>query len=117
MAGVIDTTLFSLVHNFFKIYLPNQKRSSPHTIRAYQISLESLFDFVKSEKQIKLSDITFEMIDHKMISAFLDWLETGRGCSVSTRNHRLNCIRSFYAYAAKMEPTAVIHKVELSKYR
>lgn len=55
MARVVDSTLFSLVHDFFKVYLPNQKHSSPHTIRAYQYSLESLFDFVKTKKDISFS--------------------------------------------------------------
>ncbi len=115
MAGVVDKTLFSLVHDFFKVYLPNQKHSSPHTIRAYQFSLESLFDFVKTKKNIGFAKITFEMIDHKMVSAFLDWIEQEQRCSITTRNHRLNCIRSFYTYAANMEPTVVIYKAEISK--
>jgi len=115
MTGVVDVTLFSLVHDFFKVYLPNMRHSSPHTIRAYQTSLEMLFDFVKSEKQINLSEITFEMISHNMISSFLDWLELERGCSISTRNHRLMCICAFYAYAAKMEPTTVVYQAELAK--
>ena len=115
MAGVTDITLFSLVHDFFRVYLPKLRHSSPHTIRAYQTSLELLFDFVKTEKQIALSEITFEMIDRNMLSAFLDWLQDERGCGVSTRNHRLMCICAFYAYAAKMEPTAVIHHAEIYK--
>jgi site-specific recombinase XerD len=39
----------------------------------------------------------------------------GRGCSIQTRNHRLNRIRAFYKYAAKMEPLAVIHQDEILK--
>lgn len=114
MAGVIDTAFFGLVHDFFKVYLPHQKKSSPHTIRAYQTALESLFDFIKEHKNINLSEITFEMIDSKMLSSFLDSLEKS-GCGISTRNHRLNCIRSFYAYAAGMDSTAVVHRVEILK--
>jgi len=114
MAGVIDTVLFGLVHDFFKVYMPNQKRSSPHTIRAYQTALESLFDFIKEKKKIGLSEITFEIIDSKLLAAFLDSLEES-GCSISTRNHRLNCIRSFYAYAAGMNSTAVVHRAEILK--
>ena len=115
MTRVADVTLFSLVHDFFKIYLPNIRHSSPHTIRAYQTSLELLFDFVKAKKHIALSEITFEMIDCNMLSAFLDWVENERGCSIPTRNHRLMCICAFYAYAARMEPTAVVHHAEIYK--
>jgi len=115
MKKAIDSSLFALVHDFFKVYLPKQKKRSPNTIRSYQSALESLFDFVKTKKQIRLSEITFQMIDCKMVSEFLDKLEIDNGCSTSTRNHRLRCIRSFYAYAANMEATAVIHQAEIKK--
>ena len=114
MAGVKDTILFSLVHDFFKIYLTKMRNRSTNTIYAYRESLEALFDFVKSERKINLSEITFEMIDRYMLTKFLDLLEE-RGCSIETRNHRLNRIRAFYKYAAKMEPTAVIHQDEILK--
>ena len=114
MAGVKDTVLFSLVHDFFKIYLTKMKNHSPNTVYAYRESLEALFDFVKSERNITLSKITFDMIDRYMLTKFLDSLEQ-RGCSIETRNHRLNRIRAFYKYAAKMEPTAVIHQDEILK--
>lgn len=114
MMEVIDATLFGLVHDFFKVYLPRQKRYSPHTTRSYQTAMEELFDFVKKEKGISLSEITFEMIDCHVLTDFLDALEQG-GCSISTRNHRLKGIRSFYNYVALMDPTLVIHQAEIRK--
>lgn len=114
MIGVVDTVLFGLVHDFFKIHLPNQRRCSPHTIRAYQTALESLFNFVKEERKISLSEITFAMVDSDVLSRFLDNLEEG-GCSISIRNNRLNGIRSFYAYAATMNSTVMIHQAKIYK--
>lgn len=113
MAGL--SPLFSLVHDFFKVYLPNERKCSPNTIRAYQKALELLLDFVKEQKSVPLSKITFEMIDRKMLSRFLDHLESERGCSVSTRNHRLQCIRAFYNYAAESNITTVVHWEEIKK--
>jgi len=110
-----DTVLWTLVHDFFKEQLPKLSNKSPNTIYAYRESLEALLDFVKSEKSVSLSEITFEMIDRHMLSRFLENLETVRGCCIETRNHRLNRIRAFYKYAAKMEPTAVIHRDEILK--
>jgi len=115
MGKVNDAVLFKLVHDFFTVYLPKLTNRSPNTIYAYRESLEALFDFVKLEKHISLAEITFEMIDRHMLAKFLDHIETGRGCSIETRNHRLNRIRAFYKYAAKMEPTAVIHQDEILK--
>lgn len=107
--------LFFLVHDFFKIYLPNERKYSPNTIRAYQKALELLLNFVKVQKNIPLNKITFEMIDRKILSRFLDHLESERGCSISTRNHRLHCIRAFYNYAAESDFTAVAHWEEIKK--
>ncbi len=112
---VKDELLFALVHDFFREYLTKLKNRSPNTIAAYRESLNALFDFVKNERKIGLSDITFEMIDHNMVIRFLEYLETERGCGIATRNHRLNRIRAFYKYAANMEPAAVIHRKEILK--
>lgn len=107
--------LFSLVHDFFKIYLPNERKYSPNTIRSYQKALELLLDYVKETKNISLHKLTFEMIDRATLSQFLDYLESERGCSISTRNHRLHCIRAFYNYAAESNVTVVVHWEEVKK--
>ena len=107
--------LFSLVHDFFKIYLPNERKYSPNTIRAYQKSLELLLDFVKEKREIPLNKITFEMIDRQTPPESLDYLDTERGCSTSTRNHRPQCIRAFYNYAADSDVTTVAHMEEIKK--
>jgi site-specific recombinase XerD len=111
---VKDPLLFGLIHDFFKVYLPTQKGASPHTIKAYRAALDALLDYVKAAKNIDFAAITFGMIDSKMLSAYLAEIEANGNC-VTTRNHRLNSIRAFYAYAAKMEPAAVIHCDEIRK--
>jgi len=115
MVNVTDTVLFTLVHDFFKVYLPNERKYSANTVRAYRKALDLLFDYVKVQKNVKLNEITFEMIDSKILAGFLDSLENERSCSVSTRNHRLQCIRAFYGYCAKMESTAIVHALEIKK--
>jgi site-specific recombinase XerD len=114
MTKVADTVLFSLIHDYFKIYLPTQRGYSPHTIRSYQTALDTFLDFVKQENGIGLSRITLDMLDSKMLSLFLDGIEQN-GCGVSTRNHRLSCIRAFFDYAAKANPSVVIHLSEICK--
>lgn len=109
------TPLFTLIHDFFLVYLPKERKCSPHTIRAYQKSLELLLDFVKAREGVPLNGLTLEMIDRNTLSAFLDYLEKERECSVTTRNHRLHCIRAFYSYAAVENITAVAHLEEIRK--
>ena len=115
MSKVVDEMLFKLIHDFFVIYLPSQRNSSPNTIRAYRSSLEMLLEFVKQQNKIPLFKVSFRMLNEKSVAAFLDSLETERGCGISTRNHRLKCIKSFLKYAAMIEPTAVAHRAELFK--
>ena len=114
MIMVKDTVLFTLIHDFFKVYLPNQRRCSEHTIKAYRTSLEALLDFVKMRSGVELHQITFEMIDNKIFADYLDSVEE-KGCSISTRNHHRNRICAFYKYSAKMEPTVVIYCDEIYK--
>ena len=115
MSKIAKGTLFGCVHDFLKIYLPKQRRMSNNTIRAYQKALELLFDFVKNHNDVHLGDVTFDMLTADTISAFLESLETERGCSISTRNNRLAAIKAFIAYAAAMDITAVAVQTELDK--
>ena len=115
MSKIADETLFKLIHDFLVIYLPTQRNSSPNTIRAYKTSLEMLLDFIKEYNQTSLSKVTFRMLDRKAVSAFLTYLEAEKRCCISTRNHRLKCIKAFLKYAAMVEPSTVIYQAELSK--
>jgi len=108
-------TLFSLVRDYLTHYLPLERKCSTNTVRAYQKSLELLFDYVKVQKNVPLAKVTFEMIDRNMLSAFLDYLENERHCSPATRNHRLHSIRAFYAYAAENNITAIVSYDEILK--
>jgi site-specific recombinase XerD len=110
-----DPILFRLVHDFLQTYLPAQRRASPHTIRAYRTSLELLLDYTKLKNRCGLADVRFDMIDAKTIADFLDHIENERGCSISTRNHRLRCIMAFLKYAASIEPTAVTYRTDAQK--
>jgi site-specific recombinase XerD len=107
--------LFTLVRDYLTHYLPLERKYSPHTLRSYQKSLVLLLDYVKVQKNVPLAKVTFEMINRNTISAFLDYLEKERGCSPTTRNHRLHSIRAFYAYAAENNIAAVAHYDEIIK--
>ena len=41
-------------------------------------------------------------------------METERNWSISTRNHRLSCIRSFFKYLANVEPILVVYYERLN---
>lgn len=108
---------FKLIHDFLVVSLQKEQKCSEHTIRSYRKSLELFLDYVKEKKGIKLSEITFEMIDRQILSDFLDHLEQDRNCSPSTRNQRLHAINSFYRYAAQEDITVVSHFDEIRKVK
>jgi len=111
---VTDKTLYGLLSEYLRIYLPTFKKRSEHTIRSYRTALNSLLDFVAMEKKIKLAQINFEMIDAVMISKYLTHLDE-QGNSVTTRNLRLNCIKAFYSYAADVNKEAIAFNAIISK--
>ena len=90
--------------DFLSKYLPGQRNVSTHTIASYRDVFKLLLIFCNSEKsinpeKIKVSDLSKELILH-----FLNWLETKRKCSISTRNQRLAVIHSFVHYVQKESP-------------
>jgi site-specific recombinase XerD len=109
-------TLFSLIHDYLRVYLPKQRKLSHNTIRSYREALELLVDYVKEKKHIPLQDVTFEMLTPELLLGYLDYLEDERGCSVATRNQRFAAVRAFCEYAAERDVTTVFVLAELKKF-
>lgn len=110
-----DNALFPLLRDFLKVYLPKQRKTSPHTVRSYRKSLESLLDYVKERKSVPLFRVTMEMLTADMILSFLTNLEDERGCSEATRNNRCSAIRAFLEYAADRDIAVMAVLNELKK--
>jgi len=110
-----DNSLFPLIHDYLKVYLPEQRNVSPNTIRSYRKALEELLDFVKDCEQIPLGQITFEHLTTDMILSFLEYLEIEKGCSVPTRNIRFAAVRAFMDYAADYDVALVANLNKLKK--
>jgi len=104
---------FKAIRSFLTVFLPRQKCYSPHTIRSYKDTLNLLIEFLRVEKKYSLSKITFLLINRSMICDFLDWLQEKRHCSVSTRNQRLNALKSFFRYAGMLDCTLLWLHMEM----
>lgn len=90
---------FKLVRDFLTVYLPEQRAASPNTVKAYREALNLLFEHICACGGITLGKISFDDMTRENMESFLTFIERERHCSVSTRNHRLACIRSFIKYA------------------
>lgn len=109
-----ENTLLTMIHDFFLIYLPKRRKSSPNTVQAYRTAVEQLMDYASKQLNCRLIAITFDTLDCSMIASFLDSLEQ-RGCSISTRNHKLKAIRALFAYAAMMDISLSHYYKDLDK--
>lgn len=106
--------LFTMIHDYLKIYLPDQKNSSPHTITACRTALDQLIDFICVDKNKQLLEISIDDINTENVTNFLSWLENKKKCRVATRNQKLACIRSFLRYAVNRDKTFVVNYQEIS---
>ena len=115
MKKITDEKLFKLMRDYLTVYLPELKCCSQHTIKSYRETLNILLNYITKVKNIPLEKVTFSLFNNQIIVEFLDWLEKERKCSISTRNHRLACIRSFFKYAGNTDVVLLSYQNELRK--
>ena len=88
-------------------YLPGQTGTSHNTICSYRDTFSLLLRFCSEKKAMAVEKITLETLQKPLIDEFMTWLETGRGCSVSTRNQRLAAIHAFFRYVQLEDPCSL----------
>lgn len=111
MGKVKDELLFTLLRNFFTIYLPDRRKLSPNTIRSYRTTWNQLLDFVSSEKNISVLSVTLKHLDREMIE---NYLHRSASKSDATYNNRLAAIKSFFSYASACNPEYISRLNEIS---
>lgn len=87
-----------LVQSFLTDYILSECNYSLNTKKSYSTTFYLFSLFVKEELNINPNKIEIEKITRDIIIQFLNWLETSRGCSISTRNQRLACLKAFFKY-------------------
>jgi len=94
---------------FLSIYLPTQKNVSKNTIHSYRDTFKLLINYCQEIKKIPAEKITINILSSQWLIDFLQWLETDRKCSISTRNQRLAAIHSFFRYLQAEEPAGLFN--------
>jgi integrase/recombinase XerD len=89
---------------FFTDHLAGERAASPKTTSSYRDAMKLLLTWFRDTERIPPEKLRLADIDRPRILRFLDWLEAGRNCSVSTRNQRLAVIKSFCRYTAVEQP-------------
>ena len=89
---------------FLGKYLPGVKNVSRHTIEAYSITFKLLLTYYEQAKATPPERLSMAEMTYDTVIEFLDWLETERGCSITTRNQRLVALHSFIRFVQKQHP-------------
>ncbi|WP_254611160.1 site-specific integrase [Paenibacillus sp. JMULE4] len=89
---------------FLTDFLPGQRNVSPHTIASYRDTFKQFLLFMQDKQQVRPERISFATLTAPSIKDFLQWLETSRQVSISTRNQRLAAIHSFFRFAQAENP-------------
>ncbi len=98
MRKIHDPRLFISIKAFLTVYLPIIRVKSPNTVAAYRDTLNVFIGFLKDTKSLNLNQIRTEHFNCNNVLSFLEWLETVRKNSITTRNQRLISIRTFCRY-------------------
>jgi site-specific recombinase XerD len=101
--------LANSMKRFFSHYLPVQKGLAANTVLAYRDALRLLLCYAADTRKQSVEELRVEDLDEPLVLAFLDHLETVRGCCVKTRNARLAAIRAFFAFLAREDPALLPH--------
>lgn len=115
MGKLTENLFFDLIHDYLIIYLPKQKCFSDNTIQSYRATLNQFVDFVSAKEQLSMNKLTFDVITSSVITEYMEWLLQKKECCAATCNQHLAALRSFYAYAAMMEPLTVKFQNEVLK--
>lgn len=84
-----------------------QRNLSPHTIRSYRDTWRLFLRFASERYRRPVSKLRLDDLTDKVVLDFLEHGERVRHGSIGTRNCRLAALRSFFAFTAAREPSAV----------
>lgn len=107
----------SSIREWLTMYIPQVRANSPHTQRAYTITLKLYVEFLESEKFVRHTRLTAQCFDTNVIQDWLLWLKNVRNCSNSTCNHRLACLRSFIIYLGHSNPRFLEQENKISEVK
>lgn len=90
--------------DFLTKYLPGERGMSTNTIASYKMTFILFISFMQEQKSIPAQKLMFKHFTKLCVEEFLNYLETVRKCSASTRNARLAALHSFFSYVQYENP-------------
>lgn len=94
---------------FLTDYLVGQRNLSTNTIKSYRDTFILLFNFLKDIHDLPTEKISIQKVNKPLVEEFLNWLESIRNNSISTRNQRLAALHAFFRYLQGEKPEYLFH--------
>jgi len=94
--------------DFLGRYLSASRNLSANTVASYRDTFVLLLRFYRKRYRLSPERITLDALSPERIIAFLDHLESERGCGAATRNQRLAAIHSFMQYLQIEHPDRLL---------
>ncbi len=91
---------WTLSKKFVSHQLPDIRKASPNTVKAYRDSINGFIDYLESEKHIRREAMTFEDFSRANITDFMDWMLNVKKYAEKTCNLRITAIHSLLEFAA-----------------
>lgn len=91
---------WTLLKRFVSHQLPEIRKASPNTVKAYRDSINGFIDYLESEKHVRREKMTFEDFSRANITDFMDWLLNVKKNAKKTCNLRVTAIHSLLEFAA-----------------
>lgn len=108
---------FYYVRDFLLINLKEHELKSTNTITSYRQGLNSFRIFTKEVHEKGLDKLTFEIVTADIVKDYLKWLIENKGCSVTTRNHRLTVIKQYMQYCSDKDISLAPIYIAISKIK
>ena len=93
--------------DYLSKYLPGEKGMSTNTIQSYKTTFILFITFMESQIGVPVIKLTLREITQERVVKFLNWLQSQRKCSDSSRNVRLAAFHSFAHYLQYSMPESL----------
>ena len=91
---------WTLSKRFISHQLPEIRKASPNTVKAYRDSLNNFIDYLEAEKHVSREYMAFSDFSRTNITDYLDWLLNEKKYAEKTCNLRITAIHSLLEFAA-----------------
>ena len=99
-ASTDSRVFWSMSREFTSHKLPDIRKASQNTVKAYREGLNKFIDYLEAEKGIARTELSFDDFGKANITDFLDWMLNTKKYAIKTCNLRITAIIALLEYAA-----------------